>query len=776
MHQNPTAGSTMPRVSVVICTANRLPQLQRAIEACRQQTYRPLEVIVVAGPCTDGTEAWVTKLPDIKLRKIKVLQLGTARNEGIRAAAGDIVAFMDDDAHPSPRWIEELVRVFQSEGPTCGAVGGAVINECQRSRPLQFRYGIVHEIGDTDDVRLEPGDANDPAGPWYNRLMGTNMAFRREALLEVGGFDERYLYLHDDTDICVTLIRAGYRVIQHGRAIMHHFPAKGHNRRSDYELNWFDIIRSSTYFTLKHTRQGRKAGLRAVLRRHKHLLPQFARWLARGEINLSAYFRFTSRWFQGLYVGFRQGSERRLAPPPARMTVEEPTDFTPLSASPNVLKPLRTVSRTVRAALKVGAEPKRTLRIGLVCGDFGVQPGGVAMYTQHVAESLGNLGHSVVVFRAGFGRCTLRPWSYQIVDVPAHRIGATSLQSAVYESIYETAVERPFDVLEAPLWNGEGCAIGMSATTPLVLRLETPQEVIRQLSNLPLDHAMRATIAAERLGLSYAAGTIAISKAVWKTIEQVYDCRIETHSRTGTVIPLGLPGPEALERRPLPIPVAGDPKFLYVGRLEARKGPIELAEAFAQVAQILPQATLWIVGSDNSINDGFYARTGMSYIDKLKSYWSPAVAARVHFFGPVSEAEKNYLYSQCDAFVAPSRYESFGLIFVEAMRYGKPTIGTLAGGIPEIVQDGTTGLLVPVESPSELSRAMLTMGRDAALRQRMGEAGRQRFEDEFTLRRCAQRTEQFYRQVLAAWDGRGIGTLDHQTRRDAKRKLLRLAA
>src|SRR5581483_40578 len=183
-----------------------------------------------------------------------------------------------------------------------------------------------------------------------------------------------------------------------------------------------------------------------------------------------------------------------------------------------------------------------------------------------------------------------------------------------------------------------------------------------------------------------------------------------------------------------------DPKFLYVGRLEARKGPLELAEAFAKVARLIPRASLWLVGADNSHNDGFYARTGMTYVDKLKSYWPPEIAERVHFCGSLSAAEKNYLYSQCDVFVAPSRYESFGLIFLEAMRYGKPAIGTQVGGIPEIVQDGKTGLLVPVESATDLADAMLTLGKDAKLRARLGAAGLKRFEEEFTLRRCAART------------------------------------
>src|SRR5262249_6393480 len=105
-------------------------------------------------------------------------------------------------------------------------------------------------------------------------------------------------------------------------------------------------------------------------------------------------------------------------------------------------------------------------------------------------------------------------------------------------------------------------------------------------------------------------------------------------------------------------------------------------------------------------------------------------------------------------FVAPSRYESFGLVYLEAMRQGKPVVGTRAGGVPEVVEDGRTGLLVPPESPEPLAEAPARLGEDADLRRAFGAAGRARFEAEFTLGRCARRTEQFYREVLASWDGR----------------------
>lgn len=110
---------------------------------------------------------------------------------------------------------------------------------------------------------------------------------------------------------------------------------------------------------------------------------------------------------------------------------------------------------------------------------------------------------------------------------------------------------------------------------------------------------------------------------------------------------------------------------------------------------------------------------------------------RIRYIGYFTRIEDIYVTS--DIIVVPSRWqEPLGLIAIEAAACAKPVIATRTGGLPEIVQDGLTGLLVEPAAPEELADAVVKLGADPALRARMGKAGRQRVIDQFTTRPLAQ--------------------------------------
>jgi glycosyltransferase involved in cell wall biosynthesis len=109
-----------------------------------------------------------------------------------------------------------------------------------------------------------------------------------------------------------------------------------------------------------------------------------------------------------------------------------------------------------------------------------------------------------------------------------------------------------------------------------------------------------------------------------------------------------------------------------------------------------------------------------------------------------------------DVVVAPSRIDAFPTVLLEAMAAGVPTVATAVGGIPEIVVDGETGLLVsPTAAAAGLAAALREVLDNEDLRGRLGNAARDRYEDEFTAAKWARRTASLYRRVLASRDDDG---------------------
>lgn len=159
---------------------------------------------------------------------------------------------------------------------------------------------------------------------------------------------------------------------------------------------------------------------------------------------------------------------------------------------------------------------------------------------------------------------------------------------------------------------------------------------------------------------------------------------------------------------------AGEGFFLIVGRLSAAeryKGHEALFEALAGV----PEARLVVVGEGDDRG-------------RLEAR-AKALGDRVLFTGFVSEATREALYARCRALVMPSRGEGFGLVYLEAMRAGRPCLALVHSAAAEIVVDGETGALVE-EGPEALRAALVRLGSEEVAR-RLGNAARRRYESQF---------------------------------------------
>ena len=191
-------GTDWPRVSVIVCSYNGGRTLGDCLEALCQIDYPDYEVIVVDDGSTDATPAVASEY-DVRLIRTENRGLSSARNTGLMAATGEIVAYTDDDAYPDSHWLTYLAAMFQRTnhagigGPNIPPGGEGLIADCVANAP----GGPVHVL--LDDELAE-------------HIPGCNMSFRRERLIEIGGFDPRYRVAGDDVDICWRLQERGWTI------------------------------------------------------------------------------------------------------------------------------------------------------------------------------------------------------------------------------------------------------------------------------------------------------------------------------------------------------------------------------------------------------------------------------------------------------------------------------------------------------------------------------------------------------------------------------------
>jgi glycosyltransferase involved in cell wall biosynthesis len=239
-----------------------------------------------------------------------------------------------------------------------------------------------------------------------------------------------------------------------------------------------------------------------------------------------------------------------------------------------------------------------------------------------------------------------------------------------------------------------------------------------------------------------------ISLAIRRAIEMAYDITFEESKIV--IAPLGMP-PENIH----PSTTGPSTKLtvLFVGRLEYRKGIDVLLSAIPKILEKNPNILFRILGDDTLPTSDAMTTYKAAF---LSSEHGRRCKDQVMFEGRVNDHILRDAYQTCDVFVAPSRFESFGLVFLEAMRVAKPVIGCLTGGIPEIVSVNKNGLLVQPGNVEALTKAILTLADSEKLRIEMGSAGKKIFLSQFTSDAMARSSSKLYN--IAEMNFRGEAT------------------
>ncbi len=726
------------RISVVINTYNRAAGLERTLRALMQQTWHPFEVVVVNGPSTDQTQAVLERWSDaVRVTRCPIAHLGMSRNIGIEAAAGDVVAFIDDDSIPEPEWLADLAAGYDSE--RVGGVGGIVFDHT--GMRLQYRYSVCDRVGDPRFDVVPPFHAYArPGADPFVYLQGTNASFRRRCLEEIGGFDEEIEFYLDETEVCLQLVDRGYELRPVPNAAVHHHYLPSHLRlKRTVWVDPYPAIKNRLYFALSHGLASRSQGdvLRVVFSWVDDVIGTARHLYESGDLTREQLAHFRRRAEQAMSDGFERGMERR-----RKSRSLAPADEGAFQPAPAV-RP---------------QGPR--LRICFLSEDYPPGPvSGIGRFTVDLARGLATAGHEVHVITRSpdTNRVDFEDgvWVHRIAVQPRRipsmsgsvLLGNLLQTTAFYHEVRRIHERLPVSLVSAPGWNALAFLCVLDRSYPTIVGLHTSlKTVARLLPSWAGNPDVDALLRLEEVTLRECRELHANSRAtIAATREQFPGLGAREH-----LLPHGLADP--VRTGVEPIDRTGRRRVLFVGRLERRKGADVLLSAAPELLRRHPDVEVVLVGRDTP-----HTELGQTYREWFQQQHAAEAALldRVRFVGELDDEERDRWYASSDVFCAPSRYESFGLVLLEAMAYGLPVVSCDAGGIGEVV-DGNGLLAAPGDVPSLLA-CLDQLLSDDDLRRDMGRRSRELFEKMWNLPQWVERVEAAYSAVAGEHQPSGDG-------------------
>ena len=366
------------------------------------------------------------------------------------------------------------------------------------------------------------------------------------------------------------------------------------------------------------------------------------------------------------------------------------------------------------------------MKIGLVCPYIYPESGGVAQHVRYLYENLRLRGHDVRIITASHGPQRASEGDILRIGVgfsmPTNgSVGTLTFSPRYLSQVRDLLARERFDLLHFH--------------EPFVPFLSLFLLRESRSVNVATFHAYAGFSPSYELGSrvmgSYATrlhGRIAVSAAARHFIDRFFPGDYK-------VIPNGVDVPRFANAVPVSRWLDGTPNVLFVGRLEPRKGVLDLLKAHRILRRTGSGNRLLIVGS------GPQEREARRYV-------ATRGLKEVEFLGRVSDAEKAQLFRTVDVFASPATGgESFGIVLLEAMAAGATIVASDIHGYKGVVRRGREGLLVPPHEPKALAQAIARLLGDPDLRAEIGANGRARAEA-FSWPRVAARVDDYYGFVI----------------------------
>ena len=373
--------------------------------------------------------------------------------------------------------------------------------------------------------------------------------------------------------------------------------------------------------------------------------------------------------------------------------------------------------------------------------------GGVGSYTHEMAHALAGDGHRVtVISRAVNGETVTRAEGVEV-----HRISPSPKWDNIpifwrlnriwpgfaWASMWRLRSihrQRPIDLVEAAEVRADGFFVSFMPGRPkLVTRLHTAQIFSDRFSQIPSELLRPWNYWFEKKSILRANLLTAPSQAMVDLTRTWVPFREDNALVVPNPVDKKKFRPSALERKNL---------VVYVGRLERRKGLDTILRALRSVFKRFPAAEFLFLGGDGTDHDG------KKWSDKLREAVDPMQRERIKFEQKSRDALIE-TYQEAAVCILPSVWENFPYALLEAMACGTPVVATQCGGYPELIEDGISGFLVPVDDSEALALRISELLAQPQLRNDIGRNARKRVEERFSVERVLPKMIAAYDHAIA---------------------------